>query len=65
MCKSSDCYNLHLKIKSLIADKEHINQRMASDIAKHGSPQSDYATWYQEVQKELDDGFEMLKDMET
>lgn len=48
---------LMLKIRNLIADKEHINQRMSRDIAQFGQWSCDYEAWYIEIQKEIDEGF--------
>ena len=52
---------LLLKIRGLIADKEHINARMQHDLAAYGALKCDYATWYKEVHDRIDEGFKLIK----
>lgn len=52
-----------LKIRSLIADKEHITAMIQADVTKYGELMCDYDTAYREVQKKLDRAFKYVEEL--
>jgi hypothetical protein len=52
---------LTLKIINLMDAQAHINLRMRHDLEKYGELRCDYATWYDGVQRKIDEGFKLLK----